>query len=114
MCYIMEFIPNKQIVEINMVALTKSELTNGRESIINLGANTCIVDKHAWISEVTEGITVFARGFRNNLPIEENLPILNAIYAYDNPHSGEVVLLERTTTSTCVTRKVTELLVLIR
>ena len=94
MRYIVEFKPNEKIVEINMVTLTKSELTNGRKSLINSGANTYVADKHAWISEVNEGVTVSARGFSNNLPIEENLPIVNAIYIYNNPHIGGIILLE--------------------
>ena len=94
MRYVMELNPNNRIAEINMITLTKDELTNGCELLLDSGADTCVAGKHAWIAEVIEGVTVSARGFSDNMPIEENLPIVNAIYAYDNPQTGEVVLLE--------------------
>ena len=41
-----------------------------------------------------EGVTISARGFSDNMPIEENLPIVNVIYAYNKLRTGEVILLE--------------------
>lgn len=77
-----------------MVHLTHNELLNGYELLINSGADTCVARKHAWISEIIESAIVFAQGFSDNFPIEKNLPIVNAIYAYDNPQTSEIILLE--------------------
>ena len=38
-------------------------------------------------------MSVSCRGFSDNLPIEDNLPIANVIYAYDCKNKGEVILL---------------------
>jgi len=94
MRYIFDDQPGERIAEINMVHLSDSELTDGCELLMDSGADTCVAGKHAWISERIEGVTVSARGFSDSLPIVENLPIVNAIYAYDNPLTGEVILLE--------------------
>ena len=76
-----------------MVHLTNNELLKGCKLLIDSSADTCVAKKkHAWISEIIQGVKVFARGFSDTLPIEENLPIVNAIYAYDNPQTGEVIL----------------------
>ena len=69
-------------------------MKEGREFLIDSGADTCAAGKHAWITEVIEGVTVSAKGFSDNLPIEEDLPNVNAIYAYDSTYTGEVILLE--------------------
>ena len=34
------------------------------------------------------------RGFSDNLSVEENLPVVNVIYAYDCKKRGEVILLQ--------------------
>ena len=94
MRYIFNFKPNEHISEINMVNLTKSELTTGCELLINSGADTYVTGKHAWISEVIENSTVFACGYSDTLSIKEILPIINTLYTYDNPYAGVVVLLE--------------------
>ena len=90
----MEFKPNAQIAEISMILLGKRKLTHGYELLLDSGADTCVAGKHDWIAEVIEGVTVSTRGFSDNLPIEDNLLIINVIHAYDNPKTGEVVLLE--------------------
>ena len=77
-----------------MVHLTDKELITGCELLIDSGSDTCVVGKYAWISEIIEGVTVSARGFSDTLPMEENLPIVNVIYAYDNPHTSQIILLE--------------------
>ena len=79
----LNFKPNERLVEVNMVNLTDKEMIIGYELLIDSGADTCVAGKHAWISEIIEGVTVSTRGFRDTLPIEDNLPIVNAIYAYD-------------------------------
>ena len=94
MRYILNFKPNERISEIVMGHLTDNELITGCELLIDSSADTCVAGNHTWISEIIEGVTVSAYGFSDTLPIKENLPIVNAIYTYDNPHTGEVSLLE--------------------
>jgi len=94
MRYILKSKPNERIAEINNIKISSNELKEGCEIIIDSGADTCVAGKHAWITEVVEGVTVSARGFSDNLPIEEDLPTVNAIYAYDSTYKGEVILLE--------------------
>ena len=91
----LNYTPNERIVEINMVNLIDKEMITGCELLIDSGAGTYVAGKHAWISEIIEGVTVFARGFSDTLSIEDNLPIVNAIYAYDKPHIGEVIRLKK-------------------
>ena len=86
--------PNERIAEINMVNLMDKEMSTGCELLIDSGADTCVAGKHTWISEIIKGVTVFARGFSDTLLLEDNLPIVITIYAYDNPHTGEFILLE--------------------
>lgn len=57
------------------------------------GADTYCAGKHAWVFYFTQGISVLCRDFSNNLPIEEDPPLTNVIYAYDCPFRGEVLLL---------------------
>ena len=58
------------------------------------GADTFVTGKHTWVSEIIEGTIVSAKGFNNNLPIIENSPMVNAIYAYDDESTGGVIILE--------------------
>ena len=94
MRYILNTKPNKRIAHINNIKLSSNELKEGCELLIGSGADTCVAGKHAWVKEIIEGVTVSARGFSDTLPIEEDSPIVNAVYAYDSPSTGEVVLLE--------------------
>ena len=52
---------------------------------MDLHADTICVNKHAYIESFIEGLTVNA--------IMSNLPIVNAIYAYDDPDSMHTILL---------------------
>ena len=94
MHYIPKSKPNDRITEINNTKLSSNELKEWYELLIDSGADTCVADKHGWITEVIEDVTVSARGFSNNLSIEEYLPIVNEVYAYDSTYTGKVILLE--------------------
>lgn len=60
--------------------LTKDELDNGCELLIDTGADTCVAGKHAWVVEIIEGFTANVRGFDDTTDTLENLPIVNHIY----------------------------------
>jgi len=40
-----------------------------------------------------QGVSVSCRGFTDNLPVEEDLPIENIIHDYACPSRGETILL---------------------
>ena len=50
--------------------------------------------KHGFVTEIIEGVSVTAQGFIDSQPTLHDLPVVNALYAYNDPASGEVVLLE--------------------
>ena len=56
-------------------------------------ADTTCVNKHAYIESIIEGLTVDAIPFDSSIGKMSNLPIANAIYAYDDPDSMETTLL---------------------
>ena len=60
---------------------------------IDSWADTGCAGKHAFVEEFVEGKTVTATGFTTSLGSVSNLPIVNAVYAYDSAE-GEVLLLE--------------------
>ena len=60
---------------------------------IDSWADTGCAGKHAFVEEFVEGKTVTATGFTASLGSVSNLPIVNAVYAYDSAE-GEVLLLE--------------------
>ena len=62
--------------------------------LLDSGADTSVVGKHGFVTEVTEGISVSAQGFSDGQPALDDLPVLNALYAYDDHDSGEVIVLE--------------------
>jgi len=62
--------------------------------LLNAGADTSVVGKHEFVAEVIEVVTVSAQGFSDGQPALNNLPVVNVFYAYNNPDSGEVYLLE--------------------
>ena len=62
--------------------------------LLDSGADTSVVGKHGFVTEVIEGVTVSAQGFSDGQPALNDLPVVNAFYAYDHPDSGEVYLLE--------------------
>ena len=78
---------------IKIPSLSVKELHDGCELLLDSGADTCCAGHHAYITEIIPHTTVSCRGFSDNLPIEDNLPIANVIYAYDYKERGEVILL---------------------
>jgi len=74
--------------------LNQSELFNGCEMLLDSGADTSVVGKHGFVTEIIEGISVSAQGFSDGQPALDDLPVVNALYAYDDRDSGEVILLE--------------------
>ena len=62
--------------------------------LIDSGADTFVVGKYEFVTEIIEGVSVLAQGFSDSQPILDDLPVFDALYAYDDPVSGEVILLE--------------------
>ena len=62
--------------------------------LLDSGADTSVVGKHGFVTEIIEGISVSAQGFSDGQPALDDLPVVNALYAYDDTDSGEVILLE--------------------
>ena len=85
---------NKNRVITRNPTLNQSELLNGCDLLIDSGADTFVVGKHGFVTEIIEGVSVSAQGFSDAQPQLEDLPIVNAVYAYDDENSGEVILLE--------------------
>ena len=50
--------------------------------------------KHAWVVDTIEGLTASAQGFDDSSSTLCDIPIVNAVYAYDRRDTGETVLLE--------------------
>ena len=80
-------------ISIKIPSLSVKELHDGCELLIDSGADTCCAGRHAYVIEIIPNMTVSCRGFSDNLPVEDNLPIANVIYAYDCKDRGEVILL---------------------
>ena len=80
-------------ISIKIPSLSVKELHDGCELLIDSGADTCCAGRHAYVVEIIPNMTVSCRGFSDNLPVEDNLPIANVIYAYDCKDRGEVILL---------------------
>ena len=74
--------------------LNKSELLHGCEMLIDSGADSFVVENYRFVTETIEGISVSAQGFSDSQPTIDDLPIVNALYAYDNTDSGKTILLE--------------------
>ena len=66
-----------------------SRVRDGYDLLIDFGVDACVAGKYAWVSEITQGVTVSAKGISDSMPIEDNLPIVNMVYAYDNLKTGE-------------------------
>ena len=94
MRYILHTKAKADIAETKFIPLSTNEMRQGCEIRMDSGTNSCVAVEHAWISETVEGLTVSAKGFSDSLPVEENLPIINNVYAYNRHGTGEVLLLE--------------------
>ena len=73
--------------------LTDEELVQGTRLGFDTWADTSCAGRHAFIESFVEGKTVNAVGFSSSLGALENLPIVNAVYAYDF-NDGRTILLE--------------------
>ena len=73
--------------------LTASEMNNGCRLGLDSWADTSCAGKHAYIESFIEGKTVNATGFSSALGSLNNLPIVNALYAYDT-HEGQTLIIE--------------------
>ena len=73
--------------------LNKAEMELGTRMGMDSHADTTCVNKHAYIESVIEGITVDAIPFDSSIGKMSDLPIVNAIYAYDDPDSLQTILL---------------------
>ena len=73
--------------------LNKEEMDTGIRMGMDSHADTTCVNKHAYIESVIEGITVDAIPFDSSMGKMSDLPVVNAIYAYDDPDSLQTILL---------------------
>ena len=78
---------------ISSTNLSSSELKYGCDLLLDSGSDTFVAGKHAFITEVIEGVTVSAKSFDDSAPALNDLKIVNAVYAYDHLESGEIILL---------------------
>ena len=77
-----------------MPKLTTIEESNSCDILMDTKVDTWCAGKHAYVLAIIEGISVSCRDLSDNLPVEENLPVVNIIYAYDCKKRGEVILLQ--------------------
>ena len=68
-------------------------MVNGTRFGIDSHADTSCVNKHAYIETIVDGITVDAIPFDSQLGKLSNLPIVHAIYAYDNAKTLRTTLI---------------------
>ena len=78
---IKRYVASSNLVKIP--ALSTNEPHMGYELLIDSRVDTYCAGPHTYIIELITGMSVSYRGFSDNLPIEEDLPILNVLYAYD-------------------------------
>ena len=69
------------------------ELRNGYDLLLDYGSDLFVASKPAYISEAIKGFTVSAKSFDDSALALDDLRIVNTIYAYKHPESGEVILL---------------------
>ena len=65
--------------------LSAEEFSTGTHMGIDSHADTTCVNKHAFIESIVEGFTVDAIPFDKSIGKLTDLPIVNAVYAYDHP-----------------------------
>ena len=73
--------------------LGKGKLNLGTRMGMDSHADTTCINKHAYIESIIEGLTVDAIPFDALIGKMSNLPIVNTIYAYDDPDSMHTILL---------------------
>ena len=57
-------------------------------------ADTSCVNKHALIEWIVEGMRVYEFPFDNRIGKHSDLPIVNAIYTYENPNTFRTIILK--------------------
>ena len=111
MTSISEFQTTRKISQINVGAYDKDinpvlgteEMKTGTSMGMDSHADTTCINKHAFIESVIEDLTVDAIPFDDSIGKMYNLPIVHAIYAYDDPESLRTFLLRLTTQFTIKT-----------
>lgn len=78
--------------EINQ-ALSETELLKGTKMGMDSHTDTICVNEHAYIESIVEDMTVDAVPFDESIGRLSDLPIVNAIYAYNNPETMRTALL---------------------
>ena len=73
-------------------SLSPDELRLGTRLGLDSHADTSCVNKHAYVESVVEGITVDAIPFDESIGKMSDLPIVHAIYAYDDTHTFRTIL----------------------
>ena len=79
--------------DINPV-LGSEEIKTGTNMGMNSHADTTCVNKHAFVESVIEVVTVDAVPIDDSIGKISDLPIVHAIYAYDDPESLRTFLLQ--------------------
>ena len=73
--------------------MNNNEMSLGTKMGIDSHADTTCVNKHAFVESIVEGLYVDAVPFDDSIGKMANLPIVHAIYAYDDPESLQTFLL---------------------
>ena len=73
--------------------MNNDEMSLGTKMGIDSHADTTCVNKHAFVESIVEGLYVDAVPFDDSIGKMANLPIVHAIYAYDDPESLQTFLL---------------------
>ena len=68
-------------------------MKTGTKMEMDSHADTTCVNKHVFIESVIGGLTVYSIPFDDSIWKMSNLPIVHAIYVYDNPESLRTFLL---------------------
>ena len=84
---------SKPIVGKHDKSIRIEELNSGTHMGMDSHADTTCVNKHAYIESIIEGLTVGAIPLDSSIGKMSNLPIINAIYAYNDPDLIHTILL---------------------
>ena len=90
-CNVFKKLTNNRIITRNPT-LNRSELLRCCNLLIDSGADTFVVGKHGFVTEIIEGASVSAKGFSDTQPQLNDLPLVNAVYTYNDEDSGEIIL----------------------
>ena len=73
--------------------LSLDEIHLGTRLGMDSHADTSCINKHAFIESIVEGMRVDAVPFDERIGKLRDLPIVNSIYAYDNPNKFRTIIL---------------------